>query len=186
MHNSFWFDFHIEDFLFQGLNTNTVSGLLLLCLALIGLAVTFEALKVFQTGIKSALLFPKISINASSSHDDTTLLGDFSGSIGRRKVYYFIEVSLYMIQVILGYLLMLSVMTYNGYVSMAILFGFAVGYALFGQTLIERRLQSIQFKIPCNHCLGSERKASADITVLDEEASSSSRTPVDNLPEILD
>uniref|UniRef100_A0A1B6L8B2 Copper transport protein n=1 Tax=Graphocephala atropunctata TaxID=36148 RepID=A0A1B6L8B2_9HEMI len=187
MHNAFWFDFHINGFLFQGLNINNVFGLVLLCLALTGLAITFEALKVFQTGIKSVLLSPRVSTNASSSHDDTTLLGDFSGNIGRRKAYYFMEVSLYVIQVILGYLLMLSVMTYNGYVSLAILLGFAVGYALFGQLLIEGRLKSIQFKIPCQQCLQGERKASADMTVLDEEGSSScSRTPAENLPEILD
>lgn len=69
-----------------------------------------------------------------------------------------VEISLYVVQVVLGYLLMLTVMTYNVYVSLSILLGVAVGYTFFGQMLIEKRLKNTHLTMPCQHCVHGEGK----------------------------
>lgn len=74
-----------------------------------------------------------------------------------RAVSFVVEVSLYLVQVVLGYLLMLTVMTYNVYVSISILLGVALGYIFFGHKMIEKRLKNIQRNtMPCQHCVQSE------------------------------
>jgi len=175
MHDAFWLDYQLKDFLFKGLNTSSITGFLLLCISLIVLAIVFEGLKVVhaEAKIRTVSLYPRSQRNLLSPHDSTTLLGEVPEDVRRKKaLYYLTEVSIYVIQVVLGYLLMLSVMTYNGYVSMAILFGFAAGYAIFGQVLVERRIRNTQLSLPCQHCLQSEGKGSLEVTVIDDETSS--------------
>lgn len=75
-----------------------------------------------------------------------------------RALSYLVEISLYVVQVVLGYLLMLTVMTYNVYVSLSILLGVAVGYTFFGQMLIEKRLKNTHLTMPCQHCVQGEGK----------------------------
>lgn len=53
---------------------------------------------------------------------------------------------------------MLTVMSYNVYVSLSILLGVAVGYTFFGQMLIEKRLKNTHLTMPCQHCVQSEGK----------------------------
>lgn len=42
---------------------------------------------------------------------------------------------------ILGYMLMLSVMTYNGYIAISLIIGAGIGYWIFGRTLIQLNLE---------------------------------------------
>lgn len=68
------------------------------------------------------------------------------------------DITLYVLQVIVGYMLMLSVMTYNVYVSLAIFLGVFLGYALFGQLLAAKRLKTTELAMMCSKCLLVERE----------------------------
>ena len=68
------------------------------------------------------------------------------------------EVLHWSLHVTLGYLLMLSVMTYNGYIVFAIVIGSGIGYYIFGPLWFEWNISKIQRKkrlIQCNpECTG--------------------------------
>lgn len=52
----------------------------------------------------------------------------------------------------LGYILMMAVMTYNGYISIALVIGGCLGYWIFGPTLVQSNMQQFHRKQAIVEC----------------------------------
>jgi hypothetical protein len=69
----------------------------------------------------------------------------------------FLQTGWYIVQDVLSYILMLSVMTYNGYFTIAVCLGAGIGYLVFGPVLIEIGIRNGGVRPPkrfCRVCVG--------------------------------
>lgn len=69
---------------------------------------------------------------------------------------YVRSLGIYMFQMLVGYLLMCAVMTFNGYIFVATVGGYGLGYWLFGLTMmqlsVKNLLKSQDVPIKCKNC----------------------------------
>lgn len=74
-----------------------------------------------------------------------------------RLLILFLETGWFIVQDVLSYILMLSVMTYNGYFTIAVCLGAGIGYLVFGPVLIEIGVRNGGLRPPkrfCRVCMG--------------------------------
>ncbi|XP_029165859.1 probable low affinity copper uptake protein 2 isoform X2 [Nylanderia fulva] len=146
MHMWYWFGVDLGSFLFQGYNITTVWGLAATCLGLAALAILYEAMKVFQIhlqefGIKS------VSRTASASSESSSLLSRVTSKNLRTYTRcaicskWTLQVLHWFLHTTLGYILMMAVMTYNAYFTIALTIGGCLGYWVFGPTLVRLNMQ---------------------------------------------
>ncbi|XP_066994174.2 protein SLC31A2 isoform X2 [Anabrus simplex] len=159
MHMSYWFDFAVGDFLFEGYTITSPSGLFSTCCGLASLAILFEGVKVYLVSIKQQHADTTVS---TSVHEEDMCPNDRSSLLRptqeiekktRKNVGIMLyEVMWYSVQNVLGYILMLAVMTFNGYFTIAVSLGATVGYFVFGNVLMEVGLRSECIRRPKNEC----------------------------------
>ncbi|XP_054271645.1 probable low affinity copper uptake protein 2 [Macrosteles quadrilineatus] len=175
MHMSFYFDYKLQDFFIHGLNTDNIAEFLIVCLILIVLGVAYEGLKITLADNKNQTNSISQLNQQSNPHDSTTLIGEVPKGIRRKRTYKrLIGSCLFMLHSIMSFVLMLAVMSFNGYLTLAVLSGYAIGYVVFGPKISERNLMSLRANYPCQHCLIGEGKGSTEVAILDEVANSSS------------
>lgn len=73
------------------------------------------------------------------------------------------ELGHWTIHVVLGYILMLTVMTFNGYMTIVLAIGSGIGYFVFGPILIDLNIKKfqkqrkvVQDNTQCTDCTGTE------------------------------
>ncbi|XP_064650123.1 protein SLC31A2-like [Lineus longissimus] len=139
MRMSFEFVDTFKDFIFRGWNASTLGVFIGSCIGICFLAILLDAITVFKEYLhKQANLNPLTYAKTDSNiYGRSPLLAPLIippslRHIKRRKFYYHCTASLvYMIRVILAYVVMLAVMTYNAWVGIAVVLGSAVGYFIF-------------------------------------------------------
>lgn len=173
MHESFWFGFQLNDLLFHGLNITSEKGIINACVLILLAAALFEGLKLLQIKVNlNVLSTSSLNFNLPCFNDESELLQD-NGVTTTKSIeiwWFLLEVGMYAGQVLLGYILMLLVMTYNTYVLIAVVCGAGVGYALFGAQIARSRIKMTQLKIPCQQCTQFLRSTSAASTLLENES----------------
>ncbi|XP_027217943.2 uncharacterized protein [Penaeus vannamei] len=117
MHMSFYFSSKVYDFLFYGVNITTTWGMVSLCLGLVSLSILAEGFKV----ARSQLL--KVAMSRRT--------GCTKYEVPERIKFHILQSFLHVIHLTIGYILMLIVMTYNAYFSIAIIGGAGLGYFFF-------------------------------------------------------
>lgn len=175
MHSSFWFDYKLTNFLFKDFNVSSIGGLLLLCCGFIALAILFELLKILHVDIKMKAILLRAPLNLSCvTADSVHLLPPGQEGTKRKRLLWFLaELGLYVVQIMLGYLVMLAVMSYNGFITIAIVLGATLGYCLSGHILMERQIKSTRLTAPCQMCItGSTRDGSPVSTLISNEEES--------------
>lgn len=131
MHNTFWFGVVFKDFLFKDYNISSEAGLIATCLGLASLAIFLEGLKVYRASL---------SLKRRKNVGETALLNSSQHSCHAKLKDISIHTSWYTFQDILGYIVMLSVMSLNGYFTLAVILGSTLGYFIFGPWLMEIQL----------------------------------------------
>ncbi|XP_039288076.1 high affinity copper uptake protein 1 [Nilaparvata lugens] len=173
MHESFWFGFKLDDLLFKGLNITSESGIINACVLILLAAALFEGLKLLQMKVNLNILsISSLNFNLPCFNDESELLQE-NGVTTKKSIeiwWFLLEVGMYAGQVLLGYILMLLVMTYNVYVMIAVIGGAGIGYAMFGAQVARNRIKMTQLKIPCQQCTQFLRSASAASTLLENES----------------
>ncbi|XP_071553925.1 protein SLC31A2 [Temnothorax nylanderi] len=157
MHMSYWFGVDLGSFLFSGYNVTTVWGLVATCLGLAALAVLYEAMKVSQIHLQQAAIRP-ISRTTSASSESSSLLSRVTpknfgthtrcGSCSR----WTLQMLHWSLHTTLGYILMMTVMTYNAYITIALIIGAFFGYCIFGPTLVQLNMQRFHRKQAIVEC----------------------------------
>ncbi|XP_011299627.1 copper transporter 5.1-like isoform X2 [Fopius arisanus] len=156
MHMWFWFGTDLRPFILPGYNVTTTWGLVATCLGLIALAITYEAMKTFQIKIRQ-INKAALSPSASSVNENSFLLyhlvpaglADNRGFRCHSLCRWLIEVFHYAVHAALGYIMMLAAMTYNGYICLALITGAAIGYHIFGPTLLALNLKEVRRRGKC-------------------------------------
>ncbi|KAL7303712.1 hypothetical protein TKK_0003847 [Trichogramma kaykai] len=160
MHKWLWFGVELKDFLFYGYDITTTWGLLSTCLGLVALGILYEAMKLSQAKLR-AISKQKNQIVVTGHHNDSSSLlsrvSKRSHSVKSLKsdlwLKWIVEVIHWSLQVGLGYILMLSIMSFNIYMMIAIAIGSGIGYYIFGPIWFEWNIEKIQRRkrlLECN------------------------------------
>jgi len=96
------------------------------CVALFLVSALYEGLKVLRK-----LIVPGKRIQCSAQSANFTSNNNGPPTLQQRIIVHLIQTVLHVIQVFLGYLLMLAFMTYNSLVCVSILLGYGFGYLVF-------------------------------------------------------
>ncbi|XP_055842032.1 probable low affinity copper uptake protein 2 [Episyrphus balteatus] len=196
---AFHWDTDVGLFLFPGLNITGVPALIGLCVILILISIVYEAVKVFQTNSKSKIARERFR-SVSSATETTNLLllerrrsqANSSANCNSKKLLSILaQASVFLFQNVTSYMLMLSVMVYNIYVFVAIVFGMGLGYFLFGHISMKINMENIRARTTNALCDERNRvEAAGNSNNLQghqqqqqqqQQAASSSRTSADNL-----
>lgn len=146
MHMWYWFGVDLGSFLFPGYNITTVWGLLATCLGLAALAVLYEAMKMFQIHLQE-IGRKSVSRTASASSESSSLLSKVTPKNFRTYTRcticskWTLQVLHWFLHTTLGYILMMAVMTYNAYFTIALVIGGCFGYLIFGPTIVQLNMQ---------------------------------------------
>ena len=152
MHMTFWWDTNIADFLFYGCNISSKGLLVLACLILITLAIFFEWLKLLQAKQKQKELIirAKQIRTICPTNETSTLLQDQQDNTNAKPGLYLriklvvMDACLWLNIQLLGYIIMLIIMLYNGWLTISLIIGSAIGYFLFGTSFLKISLQNCQ------------------------------------------
>lgn len=183
MHKWYWFGEDLGTFLFSGYNVSTTYGLVFTCIGLVSLAILYEAMKVFQIKLQRMTVF-LLKSTSRSSENSSLLLSKMasrsfaaSSSIDCQNSYkWILQVLHWSIHTMLGYILMMTIMTYNVYINVSLVIGSCLGYWIFGPTLTELNMAQFQEKqkiIKCDRecadaALNQERRESV-VSVVAEQ-----------------
>ncbi|XP_044730247.1 probable low affinity copper uptake protein 2 [Chrysoperla carnea] len=140
MHMWYYWSTDVKNFLFEGYNITSGFGLFATCLMLCAFAIFFEFMKVLKARLRQSELRKRQQNLRSicNNKEEISLMGGRNNvSPVHKYVIFCNEFSLWFFQEIIGYGLMLSVMMYNGYMTIAVGIGAGIGYFLFGQTLLK-------------------------------------------------
>ncbi|KAG7153277.1 uncharacterized protein LOC121857753 isoform X1 [Homarus americanus] len=172
MHMSYFFSSTVYDFLFKGVNIVTTWGMVSLCLGLVSLSVLAEGFKVARSQLLKVATSRRTGCSKYEIPERSPLLMSES-FLGRRnqKLLYKRRVKFHILQsffhvlhLIIGYILMLVVMTYNAYFTIAVVAGAGLGYFFFAVFDLPSKLlgsyHSPLPKDPPNFTCGSEGNAS--------------------------
>lgn len=133
-------------FLFESWTVDTTLTLFFTCLGIGCVALLFEGIRVFRVWVKRrwhvSPLFPLMSKDFSisgSTSNTVHIIGNASYVRSSRIKNHVSQTLLHVVRLVLSYLLMLAVMTYNAYVSICIVVGSCLGYFIFCHELTRWR-----------------------------------------------
>ncbi|XP_076352247.1 protein SLC31A2-like [Tachypleus tridentatus] len=143
MHGSYFqFSYHVENLLFKGLGSSTVEGFIGLCVGVAIFTVCYESVKLLRHYLTQRLRKSppqNASVSRCSSHESAANKSDVP-LVHRRFFdvftslwlrYHLIQTVLHMVQVIMGYMVMLVVMSFNIWLCLSILIASFLSYHLF-------------------------------------------------------
>ncbi|XP_078045569.1 uncharacterized protein LOC144474524 [Augochlora pura] len=159
MHMWFWFGDDLGSFFLSGYNVVTTSGFICTCIGLSALAILYEAMKILQIKLQQNNI-ANIRKQKAMRSENSSLLSRLSSKSIRVQfssqcIYWSmwcLQVFHWSIHTLLGYILMLAVMSYNIYINVAIVLGGCLGYWIFGLNLIELNLQKFYEKQKLLNC----------------------------------
>lgn len=133
-------------FLFESWKVNGPLALIFTCLGIGCIALLFEGIRVFRVWVKRKWhvppLFPLMSKDFTISGSCSTsvqIVGNESYVRSNRIKNHISQTLLHILRLVLSYLLMLAVMSYNAYVSICIVIGSCLGYFIFCHELTRWR-----------------------------------------------
>ncbi|RNA32773.1 high affinity copper uptake 1-like [Brachionus plicatilis] len=122
-----------EIIVFPGWKTNNLIELLVSCIALMIIAILYEALKLFRDRITASKLVKRHKVEMESSTSKTqcsTKQQSYKEKL--LSTEHFIQTILHVIQFTISYFIMLAFMTYNYWLCLSILIGIGIGFFFFG------------------------------------------------------
>ncbi|XP_047486974.1 high affinity copper uptake protein 1-like isoform X3 [Penaeus chinensis] len=168
MHMSFYFSSKVYDFLFYGVNITTTWGMVSLCLGLVSLSILAEGFKVARSQLLKVAMSRRTGCTKYEVPERSPLLMSQS-FLGRRNEkllykrrikFHILQSFLHVIHLTIGYILMLIVMTYNAYFSIAIVGGAGLGYFFFALFDLPSKIlgtsRTVVKKQSTSHAQGAE------------------------------
>jgi len=122
--------------LFEGWQTTGVGDLVGSCIGIFVFAILYEGLKYFREWLHRrqyvAINVNKVSTPGMNGTEINRTTTNISWAASILSSSHFIQTFLHLIQLVISYLLMLIVMTFNVWCCIAVVLGCTVGYFLFG------------------------------------------------------
>ncbi|CAD7086874.1 unnamed protein product [Hermetia illucens] len=149
--SAFHWDTDVGVYLFPGLKVNGSTALFLLSLVLILLSIAYEAIKVLQTRARARAARERIRTPSCAPSETANLITADSRRGGHHRIPFskkfrklFLQALVFMFHTTLGYIIMLSVMVYNGYVFLVVVLAMGLGYFLFGHISMRINMENMR------------------------------------------
>jgi len=181
MHMWYWFGVDLGSFLFPGYNVTTVWGLVATCLGLAALAVLYEAMKVSQIHLQQTVI-RSIPRTTSAFSESSSLLSKVTPKNFRNYTRcgscstWTLQMLHWSLHTTLGYILMMAVMTYNAYITIALVIGMCFGYWIFGPTLVRLNMQRFHRKQAiiecdknCEDTVSNQQRRESSVSIVAEQ-----------------
>lgn len=148
--------YNVTDFLLEGWNSTNGFGLFIMCLVAVMSAIMYEALRLVYIFFhlrahQNPILYghktrSSSEVPVTNTESLQSLISNLSvANIKKaRLLYYAGETATYMLLNVIGYIIMLIVMTFNGWFALAVLLGVTVGYFVFGNAVAQLMVNSPQ------------------------------------------
>lgn len=151
MKEYFFWGTDVGDFLIKGINVHTGWGLVATCAFIAVMSFIFEFLRYLQTKhrqrelkIRATQLKMLCSTESAALllNEATDLKNPLNITLWQRAMLFGAEIGLWMVLQNLGYIIMLTVMIYNGWFLVSAIIGGGIGYFVFGQKFMKINLQN--------------------------------------------
>ncbi|XP_076044577.1 uncharacterized protein LOC143027235 isoform X1 [Oratosquilla oratoria] len=126
---SYYFSITYEDLLFKGVDIKTAWGMLSLCLGILCMSMLSEGFKVARSLLLKVATSQPVNNNTMKTHRNLDKHEDLL--YWRRVRFHLLQSVLHVFHLTIGYFLMLLVMTYNAYFTIAVVLGAGFGYYCF-------------------------------------------------------
>lgn len=174
MKNSFWFGCRLQNFLFLDFNIDSYAGLLAVCCGTAILVLAFEIIKTsrvikkMKSSVPSGSSLFRLAFRKSTERSNLIERQENGRCRQKREVWFVSDIVGHCLEVVIGYLLMMIAMTFNGYVMISICLGALVGYMLFGTAVFNISAQMVVQRIMC---IGCEIQPDGDLApiIIEEE-----------------
>ncbi|GAB1602496.1 probable low affinity copper uptake protein 2 [Argonauta hians] len=139
----------VSNLLFEGWNSKDFPGMIAMCFMSLGVAIFYEAARLLQTFVhirarQNPILYGQDeSENTPTDNSGSNSLQNLVSSLStpsikrKRNLYYVAETMMHMFLSFVGYLIMLIVMTFNVWLSLAVILGTGIGYFLFDNSILK-------------------------------------------------
>ncbi|XP_015907223.1 high affinity copper uptake protein 1 [Parasteatoda tepidariorum] len=141
MHKSYLeFDFHVEDLLFKGLTIESVSGMVGLCICVAIFTFIYETVKTLRQKLVASLGKSQQEYAAMEIRSERAMLVEMKETNYKWKRFriHAIHALLYMVQVTMGYLLMLIIMSYNAWLAITVFTAAGFSYYFYSMYVLNR------------------------------------------------
>ncbi|KAM8796529.1 protein SLC31A2 [Eudromia elegans] len=117
--------------LFDFWSVHSPTGMVLSVLVVLLLSVLYETVKMGKAKVlrRAVLAIPRsLSREALAEEDEDGSGGRHEATQGRWFLFHVMQTLLHVVQVVLGYTVMLAVMSYNAWIFLGVVVGSAIGY----------------------------------------------------------
>jgi len=145
MHMSFWFGVKFDNFLFKGFHINSWQGMLGTCLGTASLSCLFVIISFSREMFFNSDGFKQ---QGRAILSNSNLIEVWTSS----WKMHLLQTFMFLAQTALGYLLMLIVMSYNVYLSVAVISGTLFGYFILNPVLIWNKFVTRPMSVRVVEC----------------------------------
>lgn len=132
----FYFSTSVKNFMFEGLTLHGAAGVIVVCLVMFSFTIMLE-------GTKSLIFY----LNLRQRQNPLTY-GQTGTSIQTERIkFHFGRYVLHTVNLLLGYMLMLAIMSYDAYIFIAVICGSGVGYFLFGAVNARNKAKFVALQL---------------------------------------
>lgn len=135
----------MKNLLFQNLNIKNAGGTAAVCLGLIVISILVESLKLLREHL---LLKTNGSCCQQIPNESSQLTLCSTPLNNRLRIFFHIaQAAMHMLQICIGYILMLCVMSFNAWFIIAAVFGLTVGYFMCG-AILPKQFEDVHCDTP--------------------------------------
>ncbi|XP_014775325.1 probable low affinity copper uptake protein 2 [Octopus bimaculoides] len=143
----------VSNLLFEGWNSTDFPGMIVMFTVTTMVAIIYDAIRLLHAFLhikarQNPILYSQEESEPTSensvSNSLQALISPLSTSVIKRKrrLYYLAETVMHMLLTFIGYLIMLLVMTFNGWFAIAVLLGATIGFFLFDASILTLAYKS--------------------------------------------
>ncbi|XP_031621414.1 copper transporter 5.1-like [Contarinia nasturtii] len=146
MEMTFFWSAELKNFFFKALKIDNVGAFLLTCLVFALLSILYEGIKVYTAYARAKVAREQIAaVSCAPSESANLLVTEPNSNFFSGRFFRMInETMVFLFHNTLGYVVMLAVMCYNGWVFLAVVLSMGLGYFFFGHIAIKINMESIQ------------------------------------------